>query len=206
MARSDPERFVIGLGNPGSRYRMTRHNIGFQVAARLVDRHGLAGERKRFLGRYVAGRIAGVEVGILTPETFMNASGRSVVALLSAFPERSVSDLIVIHDDIDLAFGAVKVKTEGGHGGHNGIRSIISETGRNDFIRLRAGIGRPAHGSVTDFVLAPYDPEERIVLPTYLDALADVVEALLTEPVERVMNRFHGKNLALPHLSEGRGA
>ncbi|RME55671.1 MAG: aminoacyl-tRNA hydrolase [Deltaproteobacteria bacterium] len=206
MARSDPERFVVGLGNPGARYRMTRHNIGFQVAARLIDRHRLPSGTKRFLGRYVAGRIAGVSVGILTPETFMNASGRSVVALLSAFPERTVSDLIVIHDDIDLPFGAVKVKTEGGHGGHNGLRSIIAETGRNDFIRLRAGIGRPAHGSVTDFVLGTYDPEERIVLPTYLDALADVVEALLTEPVERVMNRFHGKNLALPHLSGERKA
>jgi peptidyl-tRNA hydrolase, PTH1 family len=171
--------FVVGLGNPGRSYERTRHNAGYLVADELARRH--AGSwRKRKRAEAAPVTLGLTDATLLKPTTFMNNSGSAVSGYR---PE----DLIVVHDDLDLEAGTVRVKVGGGAGGHNGLRSIIGRMG-NDFVRVRIGIGHPPPGvGVTDYVLSRMDSVVKEALPT----AADAVEFLLEHGPEAAMNRFN---------------
>lgn len=187
-------KLVVGLGNPGEKYRLTRHNVGFMVTELLARRYQLGLKKKGYQGIYAVGRIATSQATLLLPQTFMNLSGASVTAAyrsLGIVP----GDLIVIHDELDLPFGRLKIRPGGGHGGHNGIRDIIQGLGLQDFIRVRIGIGRPDHGNVTAHVLNGFTAEEKKHLPLVLDAAADAVEKILTDDASAAMNLYNGYHL-----------
>jgi PTH1 family peptidyl-tRNA hydrolase len=186
-------KLVVGLGNPGRRYAATRHNVGFRVVERLAERHGIEVSSRRFEGRYGRGRIDDLDVGILEPQTYMNASGESVVEALRFLPVGELSqDLIVVYDDADLPFGRLRVRRSGGHGGHKGVEDVIALLGRKDFPRLRFGIGRPMHAMSTEgYVLQRFSPAEEEALPRCVERASEAVETLLLEGVVAAMNRFN---------------
>jgi peptidyl-tRNA hydrolase, PTH1 family len=168
---------VVGLGNPGRSYERTRHNAGYLVADELAKRHGGSWRRKK---RAEAAPVTLGNATLLKPTTFMNNSG-------SAVADYRPEDLIVVHDDLDLEAGTVRVKFGGGAGGHNGLRSIIQRVG-NDFVRVRIGIGRPPTGvTVTDYVLSRMESVVRDAIPT----AADAVEYVIEHGPEAAMNRFN---------------
>ncbi len=187
-------KLLVGLGNPGDKYAGTRHNAGFQVAERVAERYRIALKKKGYKGIYGVGRAAGEETTILLPQTFMNCSGASVNA---AYKSLGVApgDLIVIYDDLDLPLGRIRIRPEGGHGGHNGIRDIIAIAGFKDFVRVKVGIGRPERGDVTGHVLGRFNSEEKKLLPQVLDLAADAVETILADGVLGAMNKFNNCNL-----------
>ena len=187
-------KLVVGLGNPGPEYADTRHNVGFRIIERLAERHGVALRReRRFSGRFGEGVAHGVAFGVLEPHTWMNLSGKSVLAAVDALPLGDLaSDLVVAYDDLDLPFGRLRVRPGGGPGGHNGLADVQERLGRTDFPRLRFGIGRPAPGEdPVDYVLAPFDAEQRAALDVRLALAADALEAILGEGVAIAMNRFN---------------
>jgi peptidyl-tRNA hydrolase, PTH1 family len=177
---------VVGLGNPGRSYERTRHNAGYLVVEELARRHGGSWRRKK------KSQVADVSLGpknvtLLKPTTFMNNSGSALAGLRA-------ETLILVHDDLDLDPGTVRVKVGGGAGGHNGLRSTIQNVGP-DFVRVRIGVGRPPEGTrmtVTDFVLGRMDDAVKDALPR----AADAVEAILDEGTEGAMNRFNARNTA----------
>ena len=172
----------MGLGNPGRSYERTRHNAGFLVADELARRHGGSWRRKK---KAVAATVnfSFKEITLLKPTTFMNNSG-------SALSGYRIEDLIVVHDDLDLPPGDVRVKVGGGAGGHNGLRSVIGSVGA-DFVRVRVGIGRPPVGvTVTDYVLSRMDAAVKSAVPQ----AADAVEFLVENGAEAAMNRFNARS------------
>ncbi|MCW0213328.1 MAG: aminoacyl-tRNA hydrolase [Pseudonocardia sp.] len=184
---------VVGLGNPGSEYAETRHNVGFGVVELLAARAG-AGRfsvHKRSNSDVAEGRLAGRKVVLARPRTYMNVSGGPVAGLVKYFsipPE----EIVVVHDDLDLGFGVIRLKRGGGEGGHNGLRSISRSLGTKDYYRVRFGIGRPpGRQDPADFVLKRFSPVERKEVEFALDLAADATEALLQEGLEPTQNRFH---------------
>jgi peptidyl-tRNA hydrolase, PTH1 family len=172
---------VVGLGNPGRSYERTRHNLGFLVADDLARRHG-GSWRKRKRTEAAPVSLGFQDVTLLKPTTFMNNSG-------AALAEYKADDLIVVHDDLDLPEGDVRVKVGGGAGGHNGLRSVIGHLGP-DFVRVRVGVGRPPPGmGVTDYVLGKMDAAVRDAVPRATDA----VEAVVEDGLEAAMNRFNAR-------------
>lgn len=187
-------KLIVGLGNPGPKYQWTRHNAGFMVLDRLSHLAGIAVTRKNFSGLCGEGNWQGERLILLKPQTFMNLSGRSVAEALR-FHKLSVEDLIVIHDDLDIPFGRVKLKAGGGHAGHNGLRSLSQELGSGAFLRVRMGIGRPIHGDVVNYVLSNFSPEEMTGLPRLLDGVIDLLEMLVTEGLPKTMSLYNNKEL-----------
>lgn len=184
-------KLIVGLGNPGRSYASHRHNIGFMVADEIAARHGISLRKKSFDARTGRGTIAGSDVVIAKPQMYMNRSGYSVGPLFEYF-KCDTDDLIVIHDDIDLAFGAMKAVRGAGHGGHNGVRSIVDELGSNLFYRIRVGIGRPPElMDPADYVLQAFAKDERSELKELISRAADATEALLTHPLREVQQRYH---------------
>ena len=186
------KHLIVGLGNPGAKYAKTRHNVGFWVVDDLARRHGFGGERseKRALAR--DGSIHGARVKLAKPQTYMNRSGESVRALLD-FYDISLERLLVIHDDLDTPFGSIRLRKSGGHGGQNGLRSIIQHLGSRDFARLRFGIGRPpGRMSPVDFVLQPFKGDAAIQADEVVGRAADAVECWLVDGIEVAMSRFNG--------------
>ncbi len=181
---------IAGLGNPGRKYEGTRHNIGFQVLDQLADRYRLRLGQQKFHASYTTGRIAGADVVLIKPQTYMNKSGRSVQAARQ-FYDIAAPDSLVLHDDIDLEPGTLRIKEGGGHGGHNGLRDIINKTGDRDFIRVRLGIGRPAHDNVTGHVLGRFDSDEVEMVQTLIEDACDAIETVLSDGVAQAQNRFH---------------
>jgi PTH1 family peptidyl-tRNA hydrolase len=184
--------FVIaGLGNPGAAYRASRHNAGYDVVERLARRHGLRLRPGRFEAESAGGCIAGCEVRLLRPLTYMNLSGRAVAPAcrrLGVPAER----LAVIQDDIDLELGRIQVRRGGGDGGHRGIRSVIAELGTADFVRLRLGVGRPAVAAAArDHVLGGFAEHEREPYARLLERAADAVTVWLADGLQAAMNRFN---------------
>jgi PTH1 family peptidyl-tRNA hydrolase len=171
-------KIIACLGNPGERYRFTRHNIGFLVGEYLASRYDIPITRKGFSAVYGTGRILTHEVLFLFPQTFMNQSGQSVQAALSFYKEDAES-LIVMHDEIELPFGEIRKKRGGGHKGHNGLRSIIQTLSSPDFERLRFGVGRPDAGDVSDYVLSPFSPDERNLLNELFVRIFEEFEEML---------------------------
>lgn len=184
-------KIIIGLGNPGRRYERTRHNAGFMAIDGLARdlRSEIAQERHNaLLGK---ARIGSEEAILAKPQTYMNESGRAAGAIVRAL-YADPADLIVIHDELDLPLGSVRVKTGGGHGGHNGLRSIIEHLGSSDFIRVRIGIGRPATGLDTvDYVLSPFPAEEKKSLSDAITRVVEAVKAIALEGPTRAMNMFN---------------
>ena len=182
------ELLVVGLGNPGSEYAATRHNAGYLVVDELARRHGFARAKRGYSGRYAAGLIGGRPAGLLIPTTFMNDSGRSVAAALRDL-RLGQRDLLVVHDHIDLPFGRLRLTLGGGHGGHNGIRSVFELVGR-EFDHVRMGVGRPDSTDpdvVADYVLGRFD-EPRARVDDLVARAADAVELWAAEGIEAAMN------------------
>jgi peptidyl-tRNA hydrolase, PTH1 family len=182
---------VTGLGNPGSRYEATRHNVGFRVVDRWVDRHQSPAWRDKFEGEYCAINCTnGERVIALKPSTFMNRSGFSVRAALNFF-KLQPADLIVVHDELDLPFGDYRLKRGGGDAGHNGVGSIIEQLGTDGFTRLRFGIGRPPSefgGSGADFVLEGFPLADRARLEELIDDCSKVLDQVIQDGFSAAMN------------------
>jgi PTH1 family peptidyl-tRNA hydrolase len=181
---------VAGLGNPGRKYALNRHNAGFMVVEELARRRE-ASFRDKFSGRLAELRLAGKRLAVLEPETYMNESGRSVGAALRYF-KLAPARLLVVHDDVDLELGRLQVRAGGGLAGHNGLRSLAGALGTQEFLRLRVGVGRPARGdqrSIADFVLADFEPE--VDLGALVGRAADAVETLVGEGLEAAQVRFN---------------
>ncbi|MGW8301804.1 MAG: aminoacyl-tRNA hydrolase [Desulfobacterales bacterium] len=186
-------RLIVGLGNPGSQYENTRHNAGFMVVDKLAGEFGISVNKNKFDVRYGRGAIEGHEVMLAKPMAFMNRSGWPVQKLAAYFKINS-KDLMVVHDDIDLAFGRLQIKEKGGHGGHKGLQSIINAVGQDEFVRLRIGIGRSEAGdSVSDYVLGPFFGDESKQLDSVLIRARDAVVTILTEGSKVGMNLFNKK-------------
>jgi peptidyl-tRNA hydrolase, PTH1 family len=183
-------KIVVGLGNPGSQYAGTRHNVGFLVADRLAERAGWTGKgRRRDASNVALGRYRGLELTLVKPLTFMNDSGLAVRKVL-AREHAPLVDLLVVADDFALPFGRLRFREGGGPGGHNGLRSIIDELGTEKVARLRVGIGEPDRSAI-DHVLTRFAPDEQQRLDELLDAAADAVEAWARDGTSKAANRFN---------------
>jgi peptidyl-tRNA hydrolase, PTH1 family len=187
-------KLIVGLGNPGPKYLWTRHNAGFIVLDRFASLNGIPVTRKSFSGLYGEGEFKGNRLLLLKPQTYMNISGRSVAEALR-FHKLATSDLIVIHDELDIPFGQIKLKADGGHGGHNGLRSLHQELGSGSYNRLRVGIGKPLHGNMADYVLTNFDKNEMSDLPRLVDGIVDALEMLIVEGMPKTMSLYNNKNL-----------
>lgn len=187
-------KLLVGLGNYGAEYAATRHNIGFMVAEQVARRAGIALKKKGYQGVYGVGSVASRQTTIILPQTYMNRSGACVNAASCAL-KIEPTDIVVIYDDLDLPFGRLKISKEGGHGGHNGIRDIVSVLGRRDFVRLRIGIGKPEQGDITPHVLGAFGSTERTHLPALLSAAADAAELIIHGGADVAMNKFNGFSL-----------
>jgi PTH1 family peptidyl-tRNA hydrolase len=183
---------VVGLGNPGDNYARTRHNLGFMVADLLAARLGSKFKvHKRSGAEVLSGRMAGRSVVLAKPRCYMNESGRQVgpVAKFYSVPP---ADIIVIHDELDLDFGRIRLKLGGGEGGHNGVRSVAAALGTRDFQRVRIGIGRPpGRKDPATFVLENFTAAERVQVPTICEQAADATELLIELGLEPAQNRVH---------------
>jgi PTH1 family peptidyl-tRNA hydrolase len=191
-------KLVVGLGNPGPRYAGTRHNVGFRIAERFAERRGLPLDERRFGGRFGRGRVelgAGLlcDVGVLLPERFMNRSGQVVSEALGLLPVGAIEqDLLVVLDDVDLPFGRLRLRPGGGAGGHRGLSDVIACLGRDDFPRLRFGVGRPDLPMETaDWVLQRFTEAEEALLGERLEAATSAIAAALGEGVAAAMNHVN---------------
>ena len=187
-------RLVVGLGNPGREYAGHRHNVGYMVLERLAAAVGIPLGQSKFQGRFGQGDVGRLRVLLLAPETYMNASGESVSAAARFF-KVAPEDLLLVHDELDLAFGRLQLKKGGGTGGHNGLESVVEQLGTTDFARLRFGIGKPqgpnAKERVVGHVLHDFSSEESGALPPLLDRAVDMARAWLTLGLAEAMNRHN---------------
>jgi PTH1 family peptidyl-tRNA hydrolase len=186
---------IIGLGNPGDRYQTTRHNIGFMVLDKIAVDHDIPVNKMKFNADYGKGEIDGIDVILVKPMTFMNKSGISVARFANFF-KVSNKDMLVIHDDIDLEFGRIKIKEKGGDGGHKGVKSILDALGSDEFCRLRLGVGRSAHQiDVSDHVLGIFNPEERKLMDRFIEHAGNAVVTILCQGTKEGMNRFNNRKI-----------
>ncbi|MCD6224075.1 MAG: aminoacyl-tRNA hydrolase [Deltaproteobacteria bacterium] len=188
---ADGIRLIIGLGNPGKQYEKTRHNAGFMVIDAIADTFSISIAKKKFNAEFGRGSIEGVEAVLAKPQAFMNISGPPVQKLAAYF-KISTQDILVIHDDIDLNLGRMKIKEKGGGGGHNGIKSLINALNGDSFSRLRIGIGRPGeHTEVIDHVLGRFTLGESEVMDRTIFRAKEAVVTILCNGVKEGMNRFN---------------
>ena len=186
-------RLVVGLGNPGSRYASSRHNVGFMALDALRVDLGLPDYKEKFSGVFTRGEALGHTIVLLEPMTFMNLSGSSVQPAM-AFLKVPVEDVVVLHDERDLPFGDVRVKVGGGHAGHNGLRSIIERASSPNFVRVRIGIGRPPPGfpgDVADYVLSGFDPAEKAELTDIVSRAVSAAKGVLSSGAQAAMNHVN---------------
>ena len=188
---ADPQ-LVVGLGNPGPNYAQTRHNLGFMVADLLAARLGSKFKvHKRSGAEIVTGRLGGRPVVLAKPRCYMNAAGRQV-GPLAKFYSVSAADVLIIHDELDIDFGQIRLKIGGGEGGHNGLRSVAAALGTKEFKRVRIGIGRPpGRKDPAAFVLENFTAAERAEVPTVCEQAADATELLIELGLEPAQNRVH---------------
>ena len=191
----DKLRLVVGLGNPGADYRSTRHNTGFMVADKLSENFSIPITKNRFETLFGRGIIENTPLILAKPLAYMNRSGPPVQRLMSYYQIPS-EDMVVIHDDIDLAFGRLKIKEKGGHGGHKGVKSLMDALAGGNFVRLRVGVGRSGtEGRVSEYVLGGFSAKEREALDQVLIRARDAVVAVLCEGVKHGMNRYNDKRV-----------
>ena len=193
---TDERWLVAGLGNPPAEYAGTRHNIGAETVEQLADGSGTALSRNRRTGcRTAEVRLRGEHVVLAVAETYMNLSG-APIQRAAGWYRIPVERLIVVHDDLDLPFGELRLKRGGGHGGHNGLRDLDRAFGTADYLRLRIGVGRPVgETAAADHVLRPFTTAERGVVATVRTTAAEAVASLIHEGLEAAQNRYHGRNV-----------
>ena len=188
----DPVQFrlVVGLGNPGDRYRGTRHNVGFEVIDEVARRHGISVRRRQFRALVGDGLVAGVRVVLVEPQTYMNLSGESVGGLARMYRVAG-PDIIVVSDDVALPIGKLRLRLLGSAGGHNGLKSLEAHLGTQDYKRVRIGVGGPQTSGLTDHVLGRYTADERLVIDAAVPRAADALEMALRDGFEAAMNVFN---------------
>ena len=192
-------KLIVGLGNPGRGYANNRHNVGFICLNHFARTQGIRFDKKQGRARIGIGEVAGSKVVVAKPQTYMNLSGESVSRLIKKF-DINLDNLLVIHDDLDLPLGRVRIRHGGGSGGHKGIDSIINELGSQDFIHLRVGIGRPVKNEGTTefsddeiitYVLSDFTPEEKQIVTQVIPRVSEAIYCLLTEGLTAAMNRYN---------------
>ncbi|MFQ5736602.1 MAG: aminoacyl-tRNA hydrolase [Thermodesulfobacteriota bacterium] len=189
---------IVGLGNPGPRYEITRHNAGFMLVDRLAGAGGTPRFKRSRTSLWTEATVAGKEAVLAKPQTFMNLSGEAVAELKEVL-QVPVESIIVAYDDCDLPFGRLRLRKNGGSGGHRGIDSIIQSLGSRDFLRVRLGIGRPsppASGDTVSYVLASFSEQEAHGLDRMLERGAASVEAIVAEGIDAAMNKFNSNDRA----------
>ena len=190
-------KLIVGLGNPGRGYASNRHNTGFMCLNYFAKTQGIRLDKKQGKARTGAGEVAGDKVTLARPQTYMNLSGESVSRLVRKF-DINLNDLVVIHDDLDLPLGKIRIRHGGGSGGHKGIDSIISLLDSQDFSRLRIGIGRPTSGpaqiseaDIISYVLSDFTPEEKRTVTGVIPRVSEAILCLLTEGLSSAMNKYN---------------
>ena len=185
-------KLIVGLGNPGTRYARSRHNVGFMIVERVAHAHAhaLRFARKRFNAEIAEGDLAGARVMIAKPQTYMNASGEAVGKLF-AFYKIAPADLLVVYDDLDLPLGKMRLRPQGSAGGHHGMESIIARIGTSDFARLRVGIGRPNPDDDIDHVLGAFNRDERAAMDETFARAVEAIEVWVRDGIDATMNRFN---------------
>lgn len=183
-------KLIVGLGNPGTRYARSRHNVGFMIVERFARAHDLRFARRRFNAQIAEGDIAGARVLIAKPQTFMNSSG-DAVGKLFAFYKIAPHDLLVVYDDLDLPLGKMRLRSKGSAGGHHGMESILARIGTSDFPRLRVGIGRPDPDADIDHVLGTFDHDERAAMDETSARAMEAIEVWLADGIDVAMNKFN---------------
>lgn len=194
-------KLIIGLGNPGRQYENSRHNIGFMCLNHIARTHAITLDNKQGKARSGTGEICGHKVLLAKPQTYMNSSGDSVRLLVNKF-DVVLDDIVVIHDELDLPLGKVRLRQGGSSAGHKGVQSIISSLGSQDFIRLRIGIGRPAatenEEGIIDYVLNDFTREERQAVSTLIPEITKIIPCLLNEGLITAMNLFNKGLISTP--------
>ncbi|MBO9597987.1 MAG: aminoacyl-tRNA hydrolase [Cohnella sp.] len=184
-------KWIVGLGNPGTAYANTRHNVGFMVIDELARRHGSDVSSSKCKALTGEVRIQGEKVALLKPMTYMNLSGESVRAFMDYYKVK-LEDLIVVYDDLDTEVGRIRLRYQGSAGGHNGIKSIIQHTGTQTFNRIRIGISRPKPGIViSDYVLSPFAKAEQADVRRMVEEACDAIEYAVAHPFEQTMAKFN---------------
>ncbi|MED1512371.1 aminoacyl-tRNA hydrolase [Bacillus proteolyticus] len=184
-------KLIVGLGNPGREYELTRHNIGFMAIDELAKRWNISLNEQKFKGLFGAGFVNGEKVILLKPLTYMNLSGESIRPLMDYY-KIDVEDFIVMYDDLDIPVGKLRLRMKGSAGGHNGVKSTISHLGTQEFQRIRMGIDRPKNGmKVVDYVLGRFTPEELPGVNQSIEKTADACEEWLNKPFLQIMNTFN---------------
>ena len=182
---------IVGLGNPGPQYARTRHNVGWLVVEKLADAYGLGFDRLQFKARVAQGTPHGQRVILAKPLTYMNLSGEAVGPLLR-FYKVSLDHLLLVYDEMDIPFGTLRIRPNGGSGGHGGMKSVIATLRSDNFPRIRVGVGRPPPGwDPPDFLLAPWTRDEETDVPTLVERAAQAANIWLTEGLLTAMNRFN---------------
>ncbi len=187
-------KLIVGLGNPGIEYQFTPHNMGFLAVDRIAEECGVRVNNRHCRAQTARARIAGHEVVLAKPETFMNLSGASVAELVREYEAKPEEDLVLLYDELDLRFGTLRVRPRGRSAGHNGVQSIIGALGTQEFTRIRLGIG-PDHpvGDGARYVLSQFKKAQLEVVSEVLDQAAEAVKVILAEGVQAAMNRFNRK-------------
>ncbi|RIP32676.1 aminoacyl-tRNA hydrolase [Staphylococcus gallinarum] len=185
---------IVGLGNIGKRYELTRHNIGFEVIDHLLERNQFTLDKQKFKGAYTIERISGEKVMFLEPLTLMNLSGEAVGPLMKYY-DIEIDDLLVLYDDLDLPQGEIRLRQKGSAGGHNGMKSIIQALGTDQFKRIRIGVDRPSNGmAIVDYVLQRFSEQEMKTMNKVIEHSARAVEAFIeTSRFDNVMNEYNGE-------------
>jgi PTH1 family peptidyl-tRNA hydrolase len=184
-------KLIVGLGNPGSLYNQTRHNIGFEVIDALAEQFSIPLNQSKFKGIYGVGLYKSEKILLLKPLTYMNLSGESIRAVMDYY-QIEIEDLLVIYDDLDLPVGKIRLRQKGSPGGHNGIKSTVAHLGTQEFNRIRIGIDRPTPGmSVPDYVLGRFRPEERPFTQDAVKRSAEACASWLEKPFLQVMNEYN---------------
>ncbi|MBI5124373.1 MAG: aminoacyl-tRNA hydrolase [Candidatus Omnitrophica bacterium] len=184
-------KYIIGLGNPGLEYRSTKHNVGFAAVKEFAKENKIKLKEKRYLALIGKGRVSGEDVALVLPQTYMNRSGDTVGDLVSN-EIKSLDDLMIVCDDINLKLGRIRLKKQGSSGGHKGLESIIKELGRGDFQRLRIGIATGAHkGDITRYVLTPFKRREHKNASHAISLANDALACWIAKGMDEAMNRFN---------------
>lgn len=185
---------IAGLGNPGTKYVNTRHNIGFMVVDELAGKSGISVTEKKHKALVGKGIVSGEKVLLVKPQTFMNLSGESIREIIDYYKIEEKSELIVISDDISLGVGALRIRKKGSAGGHNGLKNIILHLGHDEFQRIRLGVGeKPSDYDLADYVLGHFQEEDRALIAESVKQAAEAVEVMITEGADKAMNQFNKK-------------
>lgn len=189
---------IAGLGNPGTKYENTRHNIGFMVIDAVAEKNHISVTEKKHRALIGKGMIGGERALLVKPQTFMNLSGESIREIIDYYKIEEKTELIVISDDISLAPGALRIRKKGSAGGHNGLKNIILHLGHDEFQRIRLGVGeKPSGYDLADYVLGHFNEDDRALIRESVAQAAEAVEVMMTEGADRAMNQFNKKGTGL---------